>query len=173
MDWNAIGAIGEILGAIGVIVSLIYLGTQIRQNSQWLKASIVESAGDRLGDIVSTVMSNEDLSRIIRIGMHGDTSELNIDERHRLALVMVRSFRGHEVSFAHNLSGLLDDQTYRGQIENMKLWMNSDIFDEWWRNTSPIFNSSFRAKVEEVRLEVPATSLTMFQENSVSGQESE
>jgi hypothetical protein len=33
MDWNAIGALGELAGAIGVILSLIYLASQIRQNT--------------------------------------------------------------------------------------------------------------------------------------------
>ena len=33
MNWEAIGAIGELAGAIGVIVTLVYLAIQIRQNS--------------------------------------------------------------------------------------------------------------------------------------------
>lgn len=34
MNWNAIGAIREILGAVGVIISLVYLAGQIRGNRQ-------------------------------------------------------------------------------------------------------------------------------------------
>jgi hypothetical protein len=34
MNWDAIGAIAELLGAIGVIASLIYLATQIRQSRE-------------------------------------------------------------------------------------------------------------------------------------------
>ena len=30
-DWDAIGAVGEILGAIAVLVTLVYLANQIRQ----------------------------------------------------------------------------------------------------------------------------------------------
>ena len=33
MNWDAIGAIGEILGAIAVLITLVYLTTQIRQNT--------------------------------------------------------------------------------------------------------------------------------------------
>ena len=33
MDWEAIGAIGEVLGAAGVLATLVYLATQIRQNT--------------------------------------------------------------------------------------------------------------------------------------------
>ncbi len=32
MNWDAIGAIEELLGAVGVIASLVYLATQIRQS---------------------------------------------------------------------------------------------------------------------------------------------
>jgi hypothetical protein len=39
MNWDAIGAIGEVLGAIAVVVTLIYLGVQIRQNTEREKMS--------------------------------------------------------------------------------------------------------------------------------------
>ncbi len=34
MNWAAIGAIGEIIGAVSVVLSLIHLAVQIRQNTQ-------------------------------------------------------------------------------------------------------------------------------------------
>ena len=34
MNWEAISAIGQVLGAFGVIASLIYLGTQVRQSNR-------------------------------------------------------------------------------------------------------------------------------------------
>ena len=37
MNWDALAAIAEILGAIGVLASLIYLAVQIRQNTIWLR----------------------------------------------------------------------------------------------------------------------------------------
>jgi hypothetical protein len=33
MNWDAIGAIGEIVGALAVLITLIYLAMQIKQNS--------------------------------------------------------------------------------------------------------------------------------------------
>lgn len=36
MNWEAIGALGEIAGAVAVIVTLLYLAKQIRQNSKSL-----------------------------------------------------------------------------------------------------------------------------------------
>src|SRR5210317_343842 len=34
MDWNAAGAIGEILGAVAVFLTLLYLAAQIRQGNK-------------------------------------------------------------------------------------------------------------------------------------------
>ena len=44
MNWDAIGAIGEIVGAIAVVVSLIYLSIQIRTSSSLAKAQMFQSA---------------------------------------------------------------------------------------------------------------------------------
>ena len=33
MNWEAIGAIGEIIGAISVLATLIFLSSQLRQNT--------------------------------------------------------------------------------------------------------------------------------------------
>ena len=37
MDWNAVSAIAEIIGALVVVASLIYIAVQIKQNSTLLK----------------------------------------------------------------------------------------------------------------------------------------
>jgi hypothetical protein len=39
MNWDAIGAIAETLGAVGVIASLLYLSTQVRDSRRALRAS--------------------------------------------------------------------------------------------------------------------------------------
>ena len=46
MNWEAIGAIGEVLGAIGVIVTLGYLAIQIRQNTKVTKAATAQQMTD-------------------------------------------------------------------------------------------------------------------------------
>jgi len=39
MNWEAVGAIGEITGAFGVIVTLLYLALQIRSNNNMLRSA--------------------------------------------------------------------------------------------------------------------------------------
>ena len=44
MNWDAIGAIAESLGVIGVIVTVVYVAVQIRHNSQAVQGA-TEQAG--------------------------------------------------------------------------------------------------------------------------------
>ncbi len=39
MNWEALGAAGEVVGAIAVVASLVYLAVQLRVNSKTLKAN--------------------------------------------------------------------------------------------------------------------------------------
>ena len=40
MDWNAIGAMGEVIGAAAVVISLIYVALQVRQNTASSKSTV-------------------------------------------------------------------------------------------------------------------------------------
>jgi hypothetical protein len=40
VNWDAIGAVGEILGAFAVFVSLVYLAVQVRHNSKLAEANL-------------------------------------------------------------------------------------------------------------------------------------
>jgi hypothetical protein len=86
MSWEAIGAVGELLGAVGVIVTLGYLAVQIRQNTlameenrrlalaqtyqlraDGLQSMMVQAANGPLGAILVKLTSHgypEDLSSL-------------------------------------------------------------------------------------------------------------
>ncbi len=57
MDWNAIGAIGEIVGAVAVVATLGYLARQMRQANLHAKSQVrqrmIEQTQDELYVIVN------------------------------------------------------------------------------------------------------------------------
>ena len=64
MDWDAIGAIGEVVGAAGVIFSLIYLGTQIRSSTRQAKADAIYNLQKAQADVMDSFSSRPDIARI-------------------------------------------------------------------------------------------------------------
>ena len=51
MNWEAIGAIGEIIGAIAVLLTIIYLADQIKQNTKAVKAATQQAISDATTEV--------------------------------------------------------------------------------------------------------------------------
>ncbi len=78
MNWEAIGALAEFLGAVAVVTSLVYLGRQIHQANAQSRADARYSFLDAYGQISLAIGGNKDLASVFRRGMQG--LELDEDE---------------------------------------------------------------------------------------------
>jgi type III secretory pathway lipoprotein EscJ len=53
MNWEAIGAIGEWVGAVAVLATLIYLAVQIKQNTRQLKSNSLQNMASRMDGVLT------------------------------------------------------------------------------------------------------------------------
>ena len=103
MNWDAIGALGEIVGAIGVIASLVYLSIQIRRSDQSTRAQSLQSVLDGHRDrTLLNIYTNPEFSNMVSRGMT-DFELLTADEKPRfqtfiteLVLQMQQTMQLHE-----------------------------------------------------------------------------
>ena len=128
MNWEAIGAIAELVGGIGVIASLVYLATQIRQNTKWLRSTVLESAGTRSSEIARNAASDASLSRLMRASLSG-TAPMDPDERYRFELYLLSAMRHYEISHSHFNDGLLNPDQFAGLRENLRVWLGYENFE--------------------------------------------
>lgn len=89
INWEAIGAVGEILGAIGVIATLVYFAIRIRENSQQMKVPSVASINHLINEAWEPIYFND---RNIRIWTTGQLlpESLNDEDRTVFSLFMAR-----------------------------------------------------------------------------------
>ena len=114
VNWDAIGAIGQILEAIAVLTTLAYLAIQIRQNTQSVATSVFESAMSGLNQHIRWVSGDAELSSIVRRGFV-DHGSLNEEERFRFNFVL---------------------RSYTNQIYKLFRLYEQGVFPEYeWRNT--------------------------------------
>lgn len=89
MNWEAVGAVAEALGAAGVIITLAYLAIQVRQNSRLLERS-AEATRVTADDAVvenfnqwrEMIVTHPEVSDLFIRGME-DPAQLDPGERHR------------------------------------------------------------------------------------------
>ena len=65
MNWEAIGAVGEIAGAVAVVLSLIYLASQIRYSNRLMTLEATRDAFDQSLPVVDMILTDDHLMEIL------------------------------------------------------------------------------------------------------------
>ena len=100
MNWDAIGAVGEILGALAVVGSLIYVGRQFRHSSTQALHGIYQQT-------VSNFSANAQNAAVIFRG-NQKPNDLTDAERYHYAMLL------HDM---HNAVSLIWEQHERGLVD--------------------------------------------------------
>ncbi len=79
MDWDVVGAISEIVGAIAVIVSIVYLATHILSNSAIARAESQRELLD-ISTWFAGTATDAELRRAVRAGFN-EFAALSKDEQ--------------------------------------------------------------------------------------------
>ena len=107
MNWEAIGAVGEILAALGVLATLVYLAAQIRDNTRSLHAASLQSVLDGARDRYFRPMATSAESSEIFAGGLNSLDGLSDGEKRRLFYMMCEQyFQMQQVMHLHE-RGLL------------------------------------------------------------------
>ena len=94
MSWEAIGAIGSLLGAISVLLTLLYLAKQIKENSKLLTTSVYQTAVDGYNEMASMFLENPELARNLLMDKPAQLSDV---DAYKLNLIL-RLFQTHRRS---------------------------------------------------------------------------
>jgi hypothetical protein len=106
MNWNAIGAMGEVLGAVAVVATLLYVSRQLREQSRALTTSVRDSAFQQLATWNYQLMAEPELSHLFQRGAATDDwDEFTPEEQSRLIHVFYSFFKVFENIYLHTAEG--------------------------------------------------------------------
>ena len=113
MELSQLANIGEFLGGVAVIVSLVYLAVQIRQNTLSVRATTFQATTELITDSTARIASDPELARIYAGGLSGagDLSEI---DRFRFGLLMVTVVRRLESAYFQREVGVLSEEQWSG-----------------------------------------------------------
>jgi hypothetical protein len=133
MNWEAVGAVAEAVGALGVIVSLLYLAVQIRQSNRGLRATAYK---DLLLSIVSTrefISSSSELPDVWHAGLRSFDS-LSEADRYRFATIMARAITNLEIALHFHELGVLEYSMLEPRERTILGLLRSPGGTAWWKN---------------------------------------
>lgn len=103
---DILGNLGDFIGGIGVIVTVVYLAFQIRQSTASTKSASYQAVVSAVSDWSRTIGSDRDLARIMRIGAQ-DPSQLDVDEYTQYEMLTISVTRNFEnIHYQHQCGGI-------------------------------------------------------------------
>jgi len=155
MNWDAIGAIGEIVGALGVVASLFYVAYQVRQNttqSRFNTDAVNTSNAEALSNVATELRmklaENEALADLFIKGQD-DPGSLTKSEAIRFRAFLSAILHNSQVAFEAYLRGI-----------NKKQWSASKVVvcrvlstpgGHWlWEGYSDDFTEEFKSEVNRL-----------------------
>ena len=133
MNWEAIGAVGEMLGALGVIATLGYLAVQIRQNTRAVRSNTSQAITDSRVEFLASVTDDADVARIFYSGLV-DCESLEGTDRGRFSLLMARFTATMENYFYQHRQGSMDTEQWTRMLETLRFFFATPGGQYWWKN---------------------------------------
>ena len=150
MNWDAIGAIGEIIGAFAVVVSLVYLALQIRtQNTQAKLTALHEMSREQR--VASEILITGNLSDIF-VRANKDYDSIAEAESVQLIVFVTGLLRSWEGAFLENRDGSLDTKFWVSLSRDYIQPMGAASFQHIWKLRKQNYDPNFEKYVDSIEL---------------------
>jgi len=149
MNWDAIGAIGELVGSVAVLVTLIYLAIQVRQNTHATRATSHHAITDALNQLNLTIANNDTTAQIWVTGMGGRAS-LNELQRERYDALMRAYMHVCDTMYYQAQVGAGDHGLWQAEQRYIGVILTSNGGKDWFEENYSSISPGFRAAVDDI-----------------------
>jgi hypothetical protein len=154
VNWDAIGAIGDLVGGMAVVLSLIYVGYQIRQSSRQIElssrnieASTYLETGNSFSRWQTLIAADELLADLYLRGLAAE--ELSQTEALRFSFLLDTLLIAYENNYHQFQIGAVQRDSLEVNGENLKRILGSPGGSRWWTRRAPaMLTPEFRAAVD-------------------------
>ena len=149
MNWDMLSAIGQVVAAIGVILSLIYLAIQIREQNRERRRAGVNILTAQWSDLVKSAQESREFAVLFLQGIrsfHG----LDAPSKLRFSAFFTRFTRNCEGMYIYYRDGTLEKALWDEVERTMIDYFAYPGVKEWWDTRKWWVTDEFRAVVEAI-----------------------
>jgi hypothetical protein len=136
------------VSGIAVVLSLVYVAYQVRQNTRALRTENYARALDRIASIQARLSGDPQLASVFQRGTL-DPASLSVDERIQFSWTFYEMFGAWEFMFHQAGMGALPNEVWERWAGTMSWWLSLPGVAAWWRARPAPFSASFSAFVAE------------------------
>jgi hypothetical protein len=135
------GTVAEIFGALAVIVSLLYVAVQIKQNNRINQGIAIQQAYASTQEIYSWYANNSDVNELLAKFSQGEA--LTIPESVRIQSLLLGMVEQYEVYFILNKLKMMDDETFHSFFKKIATVLGAPSARQWFTDNKTFFRRDF------------------------------
>lgn len=149
MNWDAVGAIGEIVGAFTVLLTLIYLSLQIRQNTKAVKSSALDSSISALSVIRDRILSDREIAELYMNGCE-DPDTLDDADKVRYRMLITNILLASMNLFENTKDAGISESLWTNIKPNLHRVLASKGGKWFWDLYRHEFEDSFIQEIDQI-----------------------
>ena len=150
-----LGNLGEFVGAIGVVVSLVYLARQMIQNTTSIRAASFNAMVENSIRLLEHAFRDSEFAAFLARAERSP-EELTPEERVRWDSYMTAVYRHFgNLQYAHRM-GTLDSQMWDAYEATLKDHLRTPSWGVWFQENRHIFSKALGDQVDQALLELTA-----------------
>ena len=144
MTLGDLASIGNIVAALAVVMSLIYLARQVRHANLLARSHVRQRLVEQAHEELYILMNNPDL----RAAWLPET-KLSPEAQSKLAFFLAAAMRQREWEWYQYKDGLIDRNVYCAYYEVIAFHLGADRTRNWWKTVGRLgFNPEFVTEVD-------------------------
>ena len=144
MDLNQLANLGEFIGGLAVLVTLVYLAVQVRQNTRTVRAQSQLDSARQWSEQVRAGALDPEILRILEDGFH-EPSALDEREQRQFAWWMAQHLYMAEGFFHSREAGLLSEESWVAHERVVMAFLAHEAGRRLWEGRMASLSDSFVA----------------------------
>lgn len=149
MDLSSLSMLGQAVGGFFVVLSLIYLARQVKQNSKLLVTENYGRVLERMSAVQSRLSADPEYHHIMVVGAQSPGA-LSSSERIRFSWALFELFGAGEFMYHQAREESLPPEVWERWRKTIAWWISHPGMQAWWRAKPTAFTSDDEAFVDEL-----------------------
>jgi hypothetical protein len=149
MTLEEIYYIGQTIAVVLILVSIIFVGIQVRQNTAATRAALHQSFTGAMNHLNATMAQSPELSRIWLTGVK-DRTALNETERWQFDMLCLSYFHVFDTMHYQTRTGVGETKLLKAEENGLRTLISLPGIRSWWDENPYGYSAEFRAYAESL-----------------------
>ena len=128
-----LGSLGELIGSIAVLVTLIYLAVQVRQNNLSTRIQSNHAINQKTSDFLKALYTNNEAYEVWIRG-RSSFNKLDNSDAFRFEMIMYDAFGNFHEQWYQYKSGVTDENQFSRVLSMIRMYMSIRGIVEVWEH---------------------------------------